>query len=80
MQLGIACGNWSGMPYSFSTRHTTLAAELGTLRKLAKARRLAAAGSVNRMRHRPDTSSDAAREEGPPPTRIERKRRDRLPS
>jgi hypothetical protein len=54
------------MPYSFSAGDRTLAIELGTLRKLGKARRLASANSVNRTARRLDAPS-AAPEEPPPP-------------
>jgi hypothetical protein len=54
------------MPYSFSAGDRTLAIELGTLRKLGKARRLASANSVNRTARRLDAPS-AAPEEPPRP-------------
>jgi hypothetical protein len=57
------------MPYSFSTRHKTLAVELGALRKLAKARRLASATSINRMMRRIETSTDTGGDAEPPPVR-----------
>lgn len=47
------------MPYSFSSSDRTLAIELGSLRKLGKARRLASADSVNRMARRIEATSGA---------------------
>jgi hypothetical protein len=55
------------MPYSFSAGDRTIAIELGTLRKLGKARRLASANSVNRARRLGATS--AAPEQPPALTR-----------
>lgn len=52
------------MPYSFSSGDRTLAIELGTLRKLGKARRLASAISVNRTARRVEATG-AATEEPP---------------
>jgi hypothetical protein len=54
------------MPYSFSAGDRTLAIELGTLRKLGKARRLASANSVNRAARRLEAPSAVPEE---PPTR-----------
>ena len=47
------------MPYSFSAGDRTLAIELGTLRKLGKARRLASANSINRTARRLAATSAA---------------------
>jgi hypothetical protein len=56
------------MPYSFSAGDRTLAIELGTLRKLGKARRLASANSINRAR-RLEAASAAPAEAQPALTR-----------
>jgi hypothetical protein len=56
------------MPYSFSAGDRTIAIELGTLRKLGKARRLASANSVNRAARRLGATS-AAPEQPPALTR-----------
>jgi hypothetical protein len=56
------------MPYSFFAGDRTLAIELGTLRKLGKARRLASANSVNRAARRLEAPS-AVPEERPTRTR-----------
>ena len=66
LQLATASGNYSDMPYSFSAGDRKLANELGTLRKLGNARRVASADRVNRAAQRVEVTSDEAGEPPPP--------------
>jgi len=73
LQPATVRGNSSYMPYSFSSNSKTLAIELGALRKLAKARRLASASGMMRTSRR--RASDGAEEPSAP--RSPRKQRQR---